>query len=239
MINDERIQTYIWDIVDKIRRDYQPERIILFGSYAYGQPHADSDIDMLIIKDTNERSLDRLVRAQQIAFDWQRDVPFEPIVYTPQETQQGLAAGDPLLCEIFEKGEILMSTSESLNPPDWFRKGDDDLHVAALLLREHEPLGIAAMLIQQGVEKYLKGYLLSTGWGLRRIHSLEELIRAATPHDVRFASFLAACQKMNAYYIEGRYPLLATTSLTDEEVSQSLVEAKALVALIQEKLKTP
>ena len=132
-----------------------------------------------------------------------------------------------------------MSASESLNPTDWFRKGDDDLRVAELLLRENEPLGIAAMLIQQGTEKYLKGYLLSKGWGLRRIHSLEELIRAATPHDARFASFLPACRKMNAYYIEGRYPLLSATPLTKEEVSQSLTDAKALVALIQENLKTP
>jgi predicted nucleotidyltransferase len=160
MITDQRIQKYIWDIAHKLRQAYQPERIILFGSYAYGQPHADSDIDMLIIKNTDERRIERMVRAQEIAFDWQRDVPFEPIVYTPQETQQGLDAGDPLLREIFEKGEVLMSASESLNPSDWFRKGDDDLRVAELLLRENEPLGIAAMLIQQGTEKYLKGYLL-------------------------------------------------------------------------------
>jgi predicted nucleotidyltransferase len=79
------------------------QRIILLGSYAYGQPHADSDIDMLIIKDTPERGIDRMVRAQGIAFDWQRDVSFEPIVYTLQEAQQELAAGDGLWREIFEK----------------------------------------------------------------------------------------------------------------------------------------
>ena len=239
MVRDKRIQNYLADIVEKLKREYQPERIILFGSYAYGQPHADSDIDMLIIKNTTERGIDRMVRAQEVAFDWQRDVPFEPIVYTPQEVQQGLDADDALLREIFAKGETLMSVSESLNPTDWFRKGDDDLRVADLLLRENEPLGIAAMLIQQGVEKYLKGYLLSTGWGLRHIHSLEELIRAATPHEARFASFLSACRKMNGYYIEGRYPLLTSSALTKAEVSQSLLDAKALIALIQEKMKTP
>lgn len=46
---------------------YAPERIILFGSFAYGEPDEDSDIDLLIIKDTHERFLDRMSTGRDIA----------------------------------------------------------------------------------------------------------------------------------------------------------------------------
>ena len=45
------------EIVDRLVAEYSPERVILFGSYAYGNPDADSDIDLLIIKNTAERFL--------------------------------------------------------------------------------------------------------------------------------------------------------------------------------------
>ena len=52
MINDKNIKNLISQIVDKIIREYQPKKIILFGSYAYGEPNEDSDIDLLIVKNT-------------------------------------------------------------------------------------------------------------------------------------------------------------------------------------------
>ena len=59
---------------------------------------------------------------------------------------------------------------------EWFTKADEDIRAAELLLAHDGPLGIVAFLIQQAVEKYLKGYLLSTGWSLEQIHDLETLI---------------------------------------------------------------
>lgn len=53
MQRDARIQQTLDEIVRRLVAEYQPEKIILFGSYAYGQPHADSDLDMLIIKETS------------------------------------------------------------------------------------------------------------------------------------------------------------------------------------------
>jgi predicted nucleotidyltransferase len=64
-----RTQKVITDIVERLVADYQPQKIILFGSYAYGQPDADSDIDLLIIKDTPARLLDRVFAVRQIASD--------------------------------------------------------------------------------------------------------------------------------------------------------------------------
>ena len=68
---------------------------------------------------------------------------------------------------------------ESTLPSDWFAQGDQDILAAEILLNQNGPLPIVAFHLQQAVEKYLKGYLLSQAWRLRRIHDLEVLIQEA------------------------------------------------------------
>jgi len=51
MTTDTRVKKIITGIVDRIVRGYKPEKVILFGSYAYGQPTEDSDIDVLIVSE--------------------------------------------------------------------------------------------------------------------------------------------------------------------------------------------
>ncbi len=94
-------------IVGQLIEAYRPEKIILFGSYAYGEPDADSDLDLLIIKKTSERFIDRWVNVRRIVADPKRSIPFEPIVLTPDEVEERLAIGDQFIEEIVTKGEIL------------------------------------------------------------------------------------------------------------------------------------
>jgi uncharacterized protein len=100
--------------LDKIVRQvvdaYRPEKIILFGSYAYGQPNADSDLDLLIIKETPERFIDRWTNIRKIVSDPKRSIPFDPIVLTPREVDERLAIGDQFIEEIITKGEVLYAT---------------------------------------------------------------------------------------------------------------------------------
>lgn len=97
----------ILEIVDRIKQGYQPDKIILFGSYAYGHPDRDSDIDLLIIKDTSERFIDRLFTVTKIASDPKRLTPLEVIVFTPEEIRERLQIGDQFLREALNKGEVL------------------------------------------------------------------------------------------------------------------------------------
>jgi predicted nucleotidyltransferase len=94
-------------IVRQVVDAYRPEKIILFGSYAYGHPHADSDLDLLIIKNTSERFIDRWINVRRIVSDPQRRIPFEPIVLTPEEITERLAVGDQFIGEIIQKGQVL------------------------------------------------------------------------------------------------------------------------------------
>ena len=100
----------IQDILGKLVAAYAPEKVILFGSYACGTPRPDSDIDLLIIKETSERFIDRWVTVQRLLSDPERRIPLETLVLTPQEVLGRLAIGDQFVAEIVEKGELLYAT---------------------------------------------------------------------------------------------------------------------------------
>lgn len=122
---------------------------------------------------------------------------------------------------------------------DWYAQGDMDLQAAEILLNSQGPLPAAAFHIQQVVEKYLKGFLISTGWPLRRTHDLELLIQEVIARDTDFSQFLKPCQRITEYYIETRYPLGIHTLLQRETVEADLDTAHDLIALIRQKSAQP
>jgi len=107
MTNNTRLRKIITKIVDRILRGYKPKKIILFGSYAYGEPTEDSDIDLLIIKNTDKRPIDRWIEVKRLLRDISRTVPVSPLVYTEKEIEERIAIKDFFIEEIFEKGDVL------------------------------------------------------------------------------------------------------------------------------------
>ncbi len=94
----------IKSLVRQIKEKYHPDKIILFGSSAEGKAGNDSDIDMLIIKKTKRRFIDRI---SDVLLSCQYSLPFEPLVYTPSEIERCLKMGDFFIKEIFKKGRVL------------------------------------------------------------------------------------------------------------------------------------
>ena len=107
MTGDNEIRQIILEMAKKIIAEYMPEKIILFGSYAYGEPAEDSDIDLLIIKNTNKRPIDRWVEVKKLLRDTSQNLPVSPLVYTEKEIRERNAIKDFFIEEIFEKGEVL------------------------------------------------------------------------------------------------------------------------------------
>jgi len=96
------------DVVDMLVRDYQPEKIILYGSCARGTMHADSDIDMLIIKNTDkQRHIDRWLEVRKLTRGVHLGVSFEPVILTQSEFQQRIEMGDFFIKEIVAEGKVL------------------------------------------------------------------------------------------------------------------------------------
>src|SRR5713226_354336 len=87
----------------QVAERFQPVKIILFGSYAYGTPHADSDVDILVVMPARNQ-LDQAFRIHT-----QIDPPFpvDLIVRTPSNLAWRLAEGDSFLQEVVSKGKVL------------------------------------------------------------------------------------------------------------------------------------
>jgi predicted nucleotidyltransferase len=111
MLTVEPVQRTIEQITQRLIESYQPQRIILFGSMAYGEPGDDSDIDLLVIKETAESPLERRLRVRRLVADPRRRIPFSPLVLTPDELARRLAAGDAFYQEIVRRGKVLYARS--------------------------------------------------------------------------------------------------------------------------------
>jgi uncharacterized protein len=107
MVGSKRVQKIIAEVVEKIKTEYQPEKIILFGSYAYGKPNRDSDIDLFIVKDTEKKRIYRFAEVKKLVYDSKRRIPISPLVYTVSELDHRIAMGDQFIEEILTKGELL------------------------------------------------------------------------------------------------------------------------------------
>lgn len=107
MNGHDEVWRVINDILQKLRDNYNPQKVILFGSFASGNPHPDSDIDILIIKETSDRFIDRCTAVRRLLSDPGRKIPLEILVLTPDEISRRLAAGDQFISDITEKGNLL------------------------------------------------------------------------------------------------------------------------------------
>jgi predicted nucleotidyltransferase len=107
MASNPKVKKIINEIVDGIIKGYKPKKVILFGSYAYGKPSEDSDIDLLIIKNTDKKPIDRWIEVKRLLRDRKRMLPVAPLVYTEKEIEERIAIRDFFVEEIFEKGEVL------------------------------------------------------------------------------------------------------------------------------------
>lgn len=93
------------EIAQKVVEAFRPKKIILFGSYAYGKPTSNSDLDLLVVMETRDRPAERIRKVSDL-FD-PRPLPMDFIVLTPGEMQHRLSGFDPFLEEVLEKGQTL------------------------------------------------------------------------------------------------------------------------------------
>ncbi|MEK7528678.1 MAG: nucleotidyltransferase domain-containing protein [Patescibacteria group bacterium] len=92
------------DVTRRIVDNYSPQKVILFGSWAWGKPNADSDVDLFVVKETDD------VRKTARAIDgsiFPRPFPMDIIVYTPGQVKKMEEAGDFFIKDILTKGKIL------------------------------------------------------------------------------------------------------------------------------------
>jgi predicted nucleotidyltransferase len=91
-------------LCEKIAREFHPEKIILFGSHAYGKPEWDSDVDLLVIMPFNGRHTKKAI---EILNRVNPSSALDLLVRTPQQVEKRLAMGDFFMREILERGKVM------------------------------------------------------------------------------------------------------------------------------------
>jgi len=97
---------------NEVAKRFQPDKIILFGSHAYGTPHVDSDVDILVVMPARNE----LGQAVQIRLAVDYSFPLDLLVRTPKNLAWRLADGDSFLKEILAKGEVLYEKDKGIRP---------------------------------------------------------------------------------------------------------------------------
>jgi HEPN domain-containing protein len=113
-------------------------------------------------------------------------------------------------------------------PGDWKIIARMDWERVKRNLRDKDAIA-AGFYLQQCLEKFLKAFLLSHGWKLKKIHRLDTLLDEAVEREVSLEVFYDICERVSGYYLADRYPLLIHTELTCKDIERDLEEAKRFV----------
>jgi predicted nucleotidyltransferase len=107
--NSEKRFSQIRNLCDRIAREFNPEKIILFGSYAYGNPTSESDIDLLMVM---PYSGSPLRKAAEILSRLQVWMPVDLIVRSAEDIEQRLKLGDRFMREILDRGKVMYEAAD-------------------------------------------------------------------------------------------------------------------------------
>lgn len=95
---------HINKVCEQIVSRFRPNKVILFGSYARGGNHGDSDVDLLVVMPYSENELDMMAKVRQ---DLDSALPLDVLVKTPDQIAKGLSSGDFFTREMIENGIVL------------------------------------------------------------------------------------------------------------------------------------
>ena len=90
----------------------------------------------------------------------------------------------------------------------------------------------AGLFLQQSLEKYLKAFLISHDWKLRKIHELDALLDEASKLQQDLETHRDLCERVSGYYMAERYPPLSEFELSVADLRRDLKEARDFVKLM-------
>jgi len=103
---DEKIK----DLCRQIVENFQPEKVILFGSHAYGKPDVNSDVDLLVVMPFEGRSVRQAIKIRQ---NISNRMPLDLLVRTPNQIKERLRLNDFFIKEVIERGKILYESGNA------------------------------------------------------------------------------------------------------------------------------
>jgi uncharacterized protein len=107
MVSRARIRSFC----NAVAKQFRPRKIVLFGSYAYGRPTEDSDVDLLVVMDRTRHRGERM--SLRIRHTVPAGFPLDLLVRTPEFISKRMAWEDPFTREILTKGKVLYEAADT------------------------------------------------------------------------------------------------------------------------------
>lgn len=244
MISRKDIQATCDDIV----REFSPLQVILFGSYAYGTPTEDSDVDLLVVMDIPESETRR--HSVEIRQRIPRRFPMDVLVRSPEEIAYRISHNDWFLREITEKGEVLYGCAgiykksvekkkSDMNPLtlEWIQTAEGDYASAWHCHQGQKSMyDIICFLSQQCIEKYLKAWLQENNVPFTKTRDLERLLGLIVPSIPDWHVWQADFSVFSEDAIDFLYPGKYATAT---DASQAIHTCTEVRQAIRSKLKLP
>ena len=224
MISAKQIQATCDDIV----REFAPLQVILFGSYAYGNPPTEeSDVDLFVVMDVAEA--ERRDKRNEIQQRIPQRFPMDLLVRSPADIAYRVSHNDWFLREVIEKGSVLYETEDALPPmelaedalvPIWEENGViNPLTLEKVKPAESDWAGIKRLQqpptpelydlvcfhAQQCIEKYLKAWLQEANLPVPRTHDLNELLNLIVPTRPEWRAWRFDFERFKPHAVAVRY----------------------------------
>ncbi len=244
MVTREDIQATCDDIV----REFSPLQVILFGSYAYGTPTEDSDVDLLVVMDIPESETRR--QAIEIRQRISRRFSMDLLVRSPKEIAYRISYNDWFLREILEKGEVLYGCDSIckksvkkkksyMNPLalEWIQMAEGDYTSVQYLHQAQKSVyDVICFLSQQCIERYLKAWLQENNVPFTKTHDLERLLGLIVPSIPDWRVWEANFSVFSEDAIDFLYPGKYATA---KDASQAIHTCGEVRQVIRSELKLP
>lgn len=246
LTHDEVVQR-LRRAVSAMRKVCELEFVILFGSYAYGEPHEGSDVDVLVVypDEVSEKEQEKAKAVMQEVFGGCLEVHS----YRLSQWRQALLTRNWFITDVTHKGllifsrhlwqqvlmeaEHLMQHSQNVYPNEWLERAERDWGMMHFALNQGW-LPEAAFHLRQAVEKWLKAYLLWQGWRLVRAYDLEELLKEAIKHEPALGVYEEMCRRVKEF-VAARYPGVVNPP-TEEELKRWIEQVKSLREFVRKTL---
>ena len=252
MVTREEIQATCDDIV----QEFTPLQVTLFGSYAYGTPTEDSDVDLLVVMDIpkSEFRNKAIEIRQRIPSSFSLDL----LVRSPEEIAYRVAYNDWFLREITEKGDFLYGSDvyddirnrqsmpkvptnreDCMNPltQERIEKAEEDYNMAQLARESSRTFhNSICFYAQQCIEKYLKAWLQEANLLVPRTHNLEELLTLILPTLPVWSHWQPDFKIITDYAVDSRYP---GDSATADNAEHAMHICEAVRQTVRTSLKLP
>ncbi len=244
MISRKDIQATCDDIV----REFAPLQVILFGSYAYGTPTEDSDVDLLVVMDIPESKTSR--QAGEILQRIPRRFSMDLLVRSPEEIAYRISYNDWFLREITEEGEVLYGPNnlftkilekqqDSMNQLtlEWVQKAEGDYDAIKLHRQVVSPnFDLICFHAQQCIEKHLKAWLQEANIRFSKTHDLESLLDLIVPTISAWDAWRVDFSTVSDHAVDFGYPGKSATAENAEHATQVCTEVRQV---IRSELKLP